>query len=710
MAVLALTPLAMGVCQLAQSQSQSQSLPTVTVVGSRDPGYAPATTTSATKTAAPLRDIPQAVNLVPQQLMKDQGARSMEDALRNVPGVAMSHGDGQRDQVVIRGFSAISDQFLDGIRDDALYFRDLSNIERIEVLKGPSAVLYGRGSSGGLINRVSKKPQMGKDFAEAGLLVGTDKLRRVEGDINQSLGADMALRLNVAREDSGSYRDQQFLDRYMFAPSLAMKLGGQSNLLLQYTKARDQRITDFGIPALNGRPVNVPRGTYFGSGTARKDDTTTTSVDAFTVTFDHRFDDALSVRNTTRYTSYELDRYNTLPSGTTDPVDLTVGRTRSFILRNESSWFNQTDLTYRNTLGGLPQEWLFGAELGKQQRRAESVAAGTVDRVSIFNPGRVPVPAIPASAYAANGAIPSHTTQDIFGLYVQDQLSLSKEWKALAGVRFDQFKQHTRFDRKLQPLERTDSDFSPRAGLVWQPTEAQAYYVSYSRSFQPSAEAFALTAGNVGNEPESTRNLEIGSKVDLLDGAFSITAALFNLERSDIKNTNPANPSVQINVGKQRTNGLELTAAGRLPGRWDLSVAYAYLQGKMVASVAKTPSLQIPVVQVPALGKTPALTPRHSASLWAMKDLGHVGDGSLSVGGGLNYVGERYASLTNLVTLPAYLTADLAGTYKVGRYEVGVNVKNITDKQYYVSSHGSHDNLILPGAPRQLQLALRMKF
>ena len=705
-AAFALAPLALGVMQLAAAQT----LPAVTVRGDAEAGYAPAASTSATKTTAPLRDIPQAVNVVPQQLLRDQAARSMEDALRNVPGVAFSHGDGQRDQVVIRGFSAISDQFIDGIRDDALYFRDLSNIERVEVLKGPSAVLYGRGSSGGLINRITKKPRFGTDFGEAALMLGSDDVRRVEADLNKGLGETAALRLNVAREDSGSYRDQQFLDRYSFAPSLALKLGGATDLLLQYTKARDQRITDFGIPALNGLPVDVPAGTYYGSGNARRDDTTTTMVDALTATFDHRFSDAFSVRNVTRYSTYELDRHNTLPSGTTDPVALTVGRTRSLILRDEDSWFNQTDFTFRNSFWGVQHEWLAGLELGRQQRRAESVSAGTVDRVSLFNPGSVPVPAIPASAFAAAGAIPNHTTQDVVGLYLQDQIRLSQTWKALMGVRFDQFKQSTRFDRTLSSLARTDRSLSPRAGLVWQPSEAQAYYLSYSRSFQPSAEAFALAASNVENAPEITRNIEIGSKLDLLGGELSVTAALFNLERSNIKNTDPADPRRQINVGKQRTNGLELSANGRLPGRWDLSAGYAYLDGKMVDSVARVSSLQLPVVSVPSLGKVPALTPRHSGFVWLMKDLGEVAGGRLSAGGGLNYVGDRFTSLTNLVTLPSYLTADLAGLYKTGRYEFGLNLKNVTDKKHMVSSHGSNDNLILPGPPRQVQVTMRARF
>ena len=705
-AAFALAPLALGVMQLAAAQT----LPNVTVNAESEAGYSPARSNSATRTTAPLRDIPQAVNVVPQQLLRDQAARSMEDALRNVPGVALSHGDGQRDQVFIRGFSAISDQFIDGVRDDALYFRDLSNVERVEVLKGPAAVLYGRGSSGGLINRITKKPRFGQDFGEATLTVGSDDQKRVEADLNKGLGESAALRLNLAREESGSYRDQQFLDRYSFAPSLALKLGGATDLLLQYTRARDQRITDFGIPALNGRPVDVPAGTYYGSGNARRDDTTTTNVDAFTVTLDHRFSEAFSVRNVARYSNYELDRYNTLPSGTTDPVSLTVGRTRSFILRDESSWFNQTDFTYRMALGGMQHEWLAGVELGRQKRRAESVSGGTVDRVSIFNPGRVPTPPIPAAAFAADSAIPSHTTQDILGVYLQDQVRFSEHWKALVGLRFDEFAQATSFERKLAPLARTDRSYSPRAGLVWQPTDTQAYYVSYSRSFQPSAEAFALAASNVGNAPEITRNIEIGSKLDLLDGALNLTAALFNLERSNIKNTDPARPTLQINVGKQRTNGLELSAHGRLPGRWDLSAGYAFLDGKMVESVARTSSLQLPIVSVPALGKVPPLTPRHSAFVWAMKDVGELAGGRVSLGGGLNYVGERYTSLTNRVTLPAYLTADLAAIYRTARHDVGLNVRNVTDRKYMVSSHGSHDNLILPGAPRQVQLTLRTRF
>lgn len=702
-AVLAALPLAAG----AQAGGGT-SLREVTVSADEDPGYAPATTRSATKTSAPLRDVPQSVNVVTEKLIEDQNATSMEAALRNVPGVSFNHGDGQRDQVLIRGFSAISDWFVDGVRDDALYFRDLSDTERVEVLKGPAAVLYGRGSSGGIINRVTKKPIFGSPFGgEVSLGVGNDGYRRATADLNTAFGESMAFRLNVAGEDSDSYRDQQFTQRYNVAPSLAIKFSPQTDLLLQYTNLRDERLTDFGVPALNGRPVNVPRSTYYGSAHARRDDTVTSKVQSFTATLNHRFSDSLNLRNTTRWSDYQLDRNNTLPSGTTDPVALTVGRTRGFVDRDESGWFNQTDVTWRNELGGFAQEWLMGAELGVQRKRAYTVSSAVgYQRVNIFNPVQDPLP-IPASAFTADSAIPSNSKFQTAALYFQDQITLAKEWKALVGLRYDDYQQETSFERKLSTLERTDRKFSPRAGVVWQPTPTQSYYVSYSRSFQPSGENFALSTSTVDADPEITVNQEIGAKFDLLDGQLNFTTALFNLERSGMKNTDPNNPRRQINVGTQRTNGLELALNGRLPGRWDVSAGYAFLDAEMTKSLATVSQQQLPVgAPIPVQGQTAALTPRNSAFLWAMKDLGH----GFSAGGGLNYVGERYASLTNRVVLPSYLTADLAAGYKAERYEIQLNLKNIADRNYYISGHGSVDNLILPGPGREVQLTLRARF
>lgn len=680
-------------------------LPEVKVQSNKDTGYSPVFSTAATKSNAPLRDVPQTVNVIPKQLIRDQGARSMQDVLRNVPGVSMSNGDGQRDQVTIRGFSAISDQFIDGIRDDALYFRDLSNIECVEVLKGPAAVLYGRGSSGGLINRVTKKPQAGT-FGEVMVNFGSNDLRRTSFDANTSANENIDLRVTGAYEDSNSFRDQGFIERGNIAPSVSVKFSEDTKLLVQGEFAKDKRITDFGIPSFNGRPVDVPISTYYGSGNARRDDTTATEVASMTAAFNHRFNDAFSVRNVTRYYTYDLDRNNTLPGGTVDTATLTVGRNRGKVKREEDGFFNQTDFTFKNALGGFKQEWLFGLEVGRQNKDQQFASQSNIDRVSIFNPGGKVAPPISAAVLNGDAAIPASSVFDVLGVYVQDQIALTQEWKALLGIRFDSFMQDTEFARKLAPLEREDNNWSPRVGLIWQPRESASYYVSYSKSYQPSGESFALAANNAANGPEQTENHEIGTKLDFLDGALSVTGALFNLERSDIKTIDPAKPTVLINVGKQRTNGLELTASGRLPLGWDISTGYAYLDGRITQSNSKQASPQTPVVQIPLEGNRPSLTPKHSAFVWAVKQLG----GGFSAGGGLNYSDDRFASPSNAVVLPGYLTADLAAYYRSKRVDVALNLKNVTDKKYIVSGHGSNDNLLTPGAPREIQVALTYKF
>ncbi len=686
-------------------QSEQREIEAITVVGEKAIPYRSSIATGATKTDTPLRDIPQAINVVPQAVLRDQGARSMQDVLRNVPGVGASHGDGQRDQVTIRGFSAIADQFIDGIRDDALYFRDLSNIDRVEILKGPAAVLYGRGSSGGLINRVTKKPEAGT-FGDITLNIGSHSLRRMSADVNATLSESSALRVTGALEDSGNYRDQQFLKRSSFAPSFSYKLSGQTSVFLQAEYAKDNRVTDFGIPSFNGRPVNVRRETYYGSGNAARDDYSESEVGSASVVVNHRFNDALSVRNVTRFYQYDLDRNNTLPSGTLDSVAQTVGRSRGFVRRQEDGYFNQTDFTLKTGRGAFKQDWLFGVELGKQNKFQQFASQANIDKVNIFNPGNVVPPAIPLATINGNGAIPADSVLTVVGFYAQDQITLSEQWKALIGLRYDDYQQETMFARVLTPLARTDKKVSPRAGVVWQPSAWASYYVSVSQSFQPSAESFALAANNAANEPEITTSREIGAKLDLFDSRLSVTASLFNLERTNVKTTDPANPNVLINTGKQRTNGFELTANGRIVKGWEIVAGYAFLDGRITQSTSFVSSPQTPTTRIALRGNRPSLTPKHSAFAWVTHEIGN----GFSAAGGLTYTAERFASPSNAVVLPGYLVADLAAYYRTKAYEISVNLKNITDKAHIVSSHGGNDNLILPGPPRELQVALRYKF
>ncbi len=283
---------------------------TVVVTGVRDRGRYAVDDTAAAKVPVPLRDLPQTVSEVSAQVLRDRRALSLQDALKGVAGVSFSSGDGQRDQVSIRGFIAIADQYVHGFRDDGLYFRDLSNVERVEVIEGPAAVLYGRGSSGGLINRVTKKPD--RDVFAGAVSAGSFGLRRGEVDLGTySKASGVGFRVTGAYENDGSFRRQQFLKRGAFAPSLLVGGGRETSLLVQADYLDDRRVTDFGIPAVNGRPVDVAAGSYYGAANARDADVAHSRVISQTVTFTHRLGDDLSFRNGFRHYRYTLDRHNT---------------------------------------------------------------------------------------------------------------------------------------------------------------------------------------------------------------------------------------------------------------------------------------------------------------------------------------------------------------------------------------------------------------
>jgi catecholate siderophore receptor len=701
LAVFALRQMATEAAAQSAPDEADAAVSVVTISGARQEAahYKESTATSATKIDAPLRDIPQTVNVVPQQLLRDQGVLSMENAMKSVPGVGLSNGDGQRDQVTLRGFSAISDQFIDGLRDDALYFRDLSNVERIEVLKGPASVLYGRGSSGGLINRISKKP--GIDKSEITAQLGSWNQKRAELDLARNAEASgLAFRVTGAVERADSYRDQQFLDREAIAPSLLVKLGDASSVLLQAERLSDRRVTDFGFPSYRGRPVDVPASSYYGAANARDADYSQADMTALGFTFQHRFNDRLSFRNAFRHYDYSLDRNNTLV-GAVDETALTVSLNRTNLRREENGYFNQTELSHKAWLGNMAHQILYGVELGKQDKDQLNRSQSKVATVALFDP------VLPVLARTVSSA-PSTDNRGIMttnSAYVQDLVSLSAQWKALAGVRYDRFEQETVERRVGQPnLARTDRAWSPRVGLVYQPTQEQAYYASYSKSFQPSAENFALAASNAQIAPEETTNHEVGAKFDFLGGAISTTASLFRLERTNIKATDPVTNQL-IPIGVQRTDGLELTLVGQLSQAWQVWSGYSWLDARITSSPALDNSDNV-IKRVPIQGKRATLTPRHSANLWLARTFGKA----LRAGAGVNFVGDRFANPGNTVTLPGFTTVDAMAAYRLASMEVQLNVANLLDRKYIVSGHGSSPNLNLPGAPRSVKLTARYTF
>ena len=684
----------------AQSASPLE-LPATAVTGAREEAsYKPEASTTALKIDAPLRDIPQSINVVPQSVLRDQGADSLEDALKNVPGIGLSNGDGQRDQVTIRGFSAIGDQYIDGIRDDALYYRDMSNIERVEVLKGPAAVLYGRGSSGGLINSVTKKPTFSPE-QEVGVSFDSEGKRRTQFDAGwaDQEQQNKAFRVTGALEDSDTFREDAFLERKALAPSAYFRLSDDLEINLGASYLYDKRLIDFGIPALNGRPVDVDRDKRFGSADASQD-YTRSEVFSLTAGIDYRINDAFTLSNTSRYYHYDLDRNNTLAHTdanrfvTAPDGSLLVKLKRGNVQRKEDGWFNQTELKQNAVFAGMNHQLLYGVEFGRQEKDQQFYNQNDVARVSVYGDTLLPVP---SQANQKTGDGPN--TQETTGLYVQDLIELSPNWKALLGVRYDEFDQSFRndLDNKAE-LERTDYTLSPRAGLVWQPDDMQSYYLSVSRSYQPSGEMFQVSTTNVELDPEETTNYEIGAKWNLLQDRLTLTAAVFRLERTQIKTTDPVNPAKLVLAGEQRTDGFEATFMGQVSDKWQLYGGYAFLDAEITKSNSKTNG-------VDNEGQVPTLTPRHSANLWAVRSL----DTNWRVGMGANYVGSRYTALDNDTELPGYTTVDAALFYEQPKWDAALRLFNVFDKEYYASAHGSVD-LITPGAPRTLELSANYRF
>ena len=685
--------------------SAQEVMQTVQVFGAKDKGdgYVPQTAVSGTKSEMALRDVPQTINVVPAAVIKDQHATSIQDIMKNIPGVGLSTGDGQRDQVFIRGFTAIGDQFVDGFRDDALYFRDLSNVERLEVIKGPAAVLYGRGSSGGLVNRVAKKP--GVDISDVSFSLTNTSGKRGEIDLGRC-GETVSWRLTGARESADSFRDQQFLDRTALAPSVQLRLSAATKLLLQADYLEDRRLTDFGIPSYQGRPVAVDPGTYYGAANASDADFSQSRVVSTSATLTHKFNQSVSLRNALRYYDYHLNRNNTNISGNVNELKGTMNLGHAKLNRDEHGWFNQTELTQKLGSGANRHEILYGVELGQQSKDAVSYAAKTVKTdMSVFHP------VLPLVDPAALGVrTNTYGTYKTAAAYVQDAISFGEQWKALLGLRYDSFKQQSRLANAAGAtsanLSRTDAAFSPRAGLVWQPGETQSYYASWSRSFQPTAETLALAVNNADLEPENTRNAEIGAKYDLLGGRANATVSLFRMERDNIKTTDPITNLI-VPVGKQRTDGLELTLNADVDGGWKMMAGYAYLDATIIESIALDKSVNLAgtnlASSIPIKGKRATLTARNTANLWLTKDLGR----GFTVGGGANAVGSRFANTGNTVALPGYVTADAMAAYRTAKYEVQLNVNNIGNTGYIVSGHGASPNLSLPGAPRNVALTLR---
>jgi catecholate siderophore receptor len=649
--------------------------------------YSVPTTTSATKTDTPLRDVPQSMTVVTSDLIKDQSMRSMADVARFVPGATMGQGEGHRDAPTMRGNSTTADFFVDGVRDDVPYYRDLYNAERIEVLKGPNAMIFGRGGGGGVINRVTKAAD-GRHRGEVAVQAGTDDNKRIAADIGEGLNDVVALRINAMYEDSESYRDFMELERYGVNPTLSLDFSDATRLEFSYEYFNDDRTVDRGVPSRNGRPLDIDESTFFGNPDVSFSEAT---VNLAGVTLEHDFSDTLRLRNHTLYGDYDKFYQNVYPNSAVNAAgNVTLDAYQSGTDRQ--NLFNQTDLTWNVATGSIQHTMLAGIELGRQKtenlRNNSTFSSTPAAIVPITSPVTFAVPVF---------NVPNQNNDvevDLAAVYLQDQIELTDWLQLIAGVRFDRF--DIRLDNHLNGarFDRDDDFVSPRVGVIYKPAEPVSLYASYSVSYLPSSgdQFSSLDATSAALEPEEFENLEVGVKWDFAP-ELAVTAAVYRLDRSNTRAPGPT-PGTIVLTGEQRSEGVELGLSGSITESWELIAGYAYQDAEITRTTSAAPK-----------GRVVALVPEQQFSLWNTYRFTPM----WRVGLGVIHQEEVWTSISNAVQLPSFTRVDGAVFFSLNeRFEAQLNVENLLDEEYYATAH--NDNNITPGSPTAVRVALTARF
>ncbi len=663
-------------------------------VGARA-GYQAPALSSATKTATALLDVPQAVSVVSRTLIADQRMTSMGDVTRYMPGVGYAQGEGNRDTPILRGNSSTSDFFVDGVRDDVQYFRDVYNVERVEALKGPNAMIFGRGGVGGVINRVTRQADWGQS-QEATFQAGSWGNRRMTADVGQGLTDTVAVRLTGLYENSDSYRDGVGVERYGVNPTVAFRSGPNTTIRASYEYFRDERIADRGVPSLGNRPVATDPGTFFGDP---RQSPTHATVNLTSANIEHRFGPRATLRNRVSFGHYDKFYQNVFP-GAANQADSTVAITAYNNATTRRNLFNQTDLIASIETGPIGHTVLAGAELGRQVTAnfrqtgyfTDLGANATTFTTALASPTIAPGITFRQSATDAD----NDATTTILGAYIQDQIAFSRRVEAVAGLRVDSFRASVSNNRTATDFASRDNLLSPRLGLIFKPAPTVALYGSYSLTYLPRAgeQLSSLSVTNQALEPETFRNYEVGAKWDTASG-LSLTAAVYQLDRGNVAIPSPDDPAVSLLVDAQRTRGLELGLNGNVTSEWTVAGGYAYQDGQITQSISGSAQA----------GAVLAQLPKHSISLWNRYQI----TSRFAAGLGVIARGDVFTSTDNRVSLPGWARLDSAIYYDLtSALRIQANIENLTGARYFLNAH--NNNNITPGSPRGLRVSLATRF
>jgi catecholate siderophore receptor len=690
--------------------TQETEMPTVTVEGTQieapQGSYKPVKASSP-KYTEPLRDTPQSITVVPQQVIQDRAATSLRDVMRNVSGISLVAGEGggaQGDNFRIRGFAANNDLFLDGMRDLAQTSRDPFNLDSVEVAKGPSSSIAGRGATGGAINQVSKTPFL-ESLRAGTLMFGTDATKRITADINEPLkgyGPDVALRLNAMVHDAEvADRDEIFLKRWGLAPSLAIGLGTATRYTLSLFHQDDDNLPDYGLPFLAGIPVRIngerlDRSNYYG---LKDFETEQTEASALTFRAEHDFSDSLMLRNQLRYSRNTRLAVVGPPRNPNVALD-EVRRGGSDSLSGRDAlntlWINQTDITKKLTSGGIEHSIVGGIELARESFDNQAFSFTGVPRTSLSNPD----PNTPYTGTRVGGNDTDNSGKGI-AVYISDTAKLNQNWEVSGGLRWDSFALDSNVTTNAgvtTETDRKDEETSWRLATVYKPAEHASFYAAYGTSFNPSAESLTFgTTNSADVAPEESRSLELGTKWDILDEHLAVTAAVFRIEKTNARTpgVSPSDPPTILD-GEQVSDGIELGVSGNVSRNWQAFAGTTYL---FKCEITKSNN---PAEDGNEIGNCPEKT----LNFWTSYQLPN----NFDVGFGGLYVGERTVSNTVPTKLDSYTLFDAMLGYQLNpKVKLQANLYNMTDELYFDRFHGGGQHGI-PGAGRTLLLSANFKY
>jgi catecholate siderophore receptor len=642
------------------------------------------------------QDISQSTDTVSKKELAEQNLSLVQDALRNVPGVTLNAGEGgsHGDSINLRGLSIPDSFFMDGVRDIGQYQRDTFNTDSIAVLLGPASALFGRGSTSGVINSVSKQPLL-TPLAAFTVSGGQIDYRRGTGDLNLPLSDTAAARITVMdQSNSVVERDQVHYHRHGVAPTLSLGIDTATRLTLSYFKEEENNIPDYGIPFIDGVPAHVERSNYYSLANY---DRTRTNTNIGTIRFEHDFAGGITLSDSLRYANYGFEYLVTGPflgNDFVDPpppgtpyADINISRDQPSSAGTTSLAINRTDLTVKFDVGRFKNTLTGGLELSKEQSNVNRLQNGLDDipPTPLLNPVPFFAPPTPLTPYSN----PKGRGSDV-SVYAVDSIALGPQWDLDAGLRWDRFKSSFNEVFSDTDFERTDTFVSPRAAVIYKPDTAQSYYLSYGTSQNPVIEYLIVAPSDQSLSPEKNDTLELGGKLKMLNGEVQLTGALFDTRVYNARISDPDDPTVQQMPFDQHVKGVEVGIEGYVTEIWEITANYTHLSDK----ITKTGD---PLSQ----GKYAPNTPHDAVNLWTTVEPTVV----WTIGAGFTGVSHRYADTENSAGVPAYVVFNAMSSYAVNQhFKLQINLNNVTDKLYFTSIYyvGIEENHALPAAGRTL--------